>query len=158
MMINRVEFEAGVKNSIVKSMIELEAVMKNSFADLKVVLEAYGAELKGLVDCLKPDEDSLETSSRSTPKIDANSEEILHESKLASDFTQQSSTPPAIGEVNYRSTQKINFSNVDEEDAAGSVLDFKAKSRFLDNGDRSKLLVRNQGSVPNGVSWLRKLR
>ncbi|KAI3939369.1 hypothetical protein MKW98_022237, partial [Papaver atlanticum] len=135
MMINRVEFEAEVKNSIAELTVELEATVKNSFADLKVVLEALTVKYKDVVDCInkmKPDE--LKPSSDFIHEIDVDLEVIPIKSKSVSDFTLHSSNSIdsnlADGE-NYRTTAEIQFTNVDEFSCVAGIHKYKGDSTFL---------------------------
>lgn len=138
MIINRVDFEAEVKNLISKSTVELEATVKNSFVDLNVALEAFTAELKGVVDCLhkmKLDEDLLKPSSDSTHRVDADSKLISVEAKSVSDFTLHSSIPVypnREGEETYISTTETQVSHRDEACFEVEVQKYNGDSMFLD--------------------------
>ncbi|KAI3909369.1 hypothetical protein MKW98_007893, partial [Papaver atlanticum] len=135
MMINRVEFEAEVKNLIAELTVELEATVENSFVDLKVALEALTAEYKDVFDCvnkMKPDE--LKPSSDFIHEIDADLEVILIESKSVSNFTLHSSNSidsNIADEENCRTTAEIHFSNVDEASSVARIQKYNGDSTFL---------------------------
>ncbi|XP_026406330.1 uncharacterized protein LOC113301741 [Papaver somniferum] len=169
MIINRVDFEAEVKNSIVELKVGFEAAVKNSFADLKVVLEAFTTKLRDVDDCLnkmKSDEDSLKPLSEDV------------ESKSVSDFTLYSSTPVDLNladEGNYKSTTKAQISHMDEAVFEVEVQKYHGDSTFLayqedlngslnvkedDNGDTIRLLdkILQQVIIMWIISTLQKTR